>query len=168
MRRLALRTPLTLVAMAGVFALPLPKSDPVGVYAVVDRVVLAPDATNPTTVQIFGTFSVTDQKPGDNYQAAVKGYLFYTINPSSEGASRAEWKDLQGLAGTKAIAGFGMKWQRLGVGRVRCATEAPSQPDTWPLGLGVVKVPAQGNTGWAIAKDLLSASAPAAPCAKPK
>jgi len=168
MHRLALRTPLTFVAMAGLLAVPLPKSDPVAVYAVVDRVILAPNATSPTTIQIWGTFAVTDQKPGDNYQSAVKGYLYYAVNPSNENASRAEWTDLQGLAGSKAIVGFGAKWQRLPIGRVRCGTESVGQPDVYPLGLGVIKMPEQRNTGWPIAKELLSASAPAATCAKPR
>jgi hypothetical protein len=159
-----LRKPLTLVAMAGMLAVPLPMSDPVGVYAVIDRVVLVPNAQNPTAVQVWGTFSVSDQKVGDNYQPAVKGYLYYSVNTTNEHATRAEWTDLQGLAGKKTIVGFAMKWQKNGVGRVRCAKEAPLEPDVWPLGLGVVKLPEQRNTGWPIAKDLLGASAPDATC----
>lgn len=166
MHRFALRTPFALVAMAGMLAIPMPLSDPVAVYAVVDKVVLGPNATSPATIQVWGTFSITDQKPGDNYMPAVKGYLYYSINPGNERATRAEWTDLQGLAGSKAIAGFGAKWQRLAVGRVRCATEAPGQPDVYPLGLGVVKVPEGRNSGWPIASRLLSASAPGAPCEK--
>jgi hypothetical protein len=168
MNRSALRRPLTLAAMAGVLAIPMPMSDPVGVFAVVDKVVLAPDATNPTTIQVWGTFAVSDQKPGDSYQPAVKGYLYYSINPSNERATRAEWADLAGLAGKKAIVGFGAKWSRTPLGKVRCATETPAQPDVYPLGLGVMKTPEQRNTGWEVEKQVLSASAPAASCAKGK
>ncbi|MFI5309745.1 MAG: hypothetical protein ACHQQ3_00815 [Gemmatimonadales bacterium] len=160
-----LRRPLTFITMAGVLAMPAPMSDPVGVYAVIDKVVLAPNAS-PATIQVWGTFAVTDQKPGDGYQPAAKGYLYYSVNTTNERATRAEWADLQALAGKKTVVGFGAKWQRLSVGRVRCATEAAAEPDVYPLGIGVIKVPEPRNSAFAIQQGLLSASAPGAPCAK--
>ena len=166
MRSSEFRRPLTIVAMAAALAVPVPMSDPVGIYAVIDKVVLVPNATNPTAIQIWGTFAVSDQQPGDHYRPAVKGYLYYAIDASKERATRAEWADLSGMAGKKAVVGFAAKWQRPTPGRVRCATEAPSEPDVYVLHFGVVKMPAEQNSGWPIAKELLAASAPSATCAK--
>ena len=165
MQSSAFRNPLTVVAMAAALAVPVPMSDPVGIYAMIDKVVLVPNATNPTAIQIWGTFAISDQQPGgDHYLPAVKGYLYYTIDPSKERATRAEWADLQGMAGKKAVVGFAAKYQRPTPGRVRCATEAPSEPDAYVLHFGVVKMPAEQNSGWPIAKGLLAASAPNAAC----
>ena len=164
MQSSAFRNPLTVVAMAAALAVPVPMSDPIGIYAMIDKVVLVPNATNPTAIQIWGTFAISDQKGGDHYYPAVKGYLYYTIDTSKERATRAEWADLQGMAGKKAVVGFAAKWQRAAPGRVRCATEAPAEPDVYALGFGVVKMPAEQNSGWPIAKELLAASAPNAAC----
>ena len=141
MLRSTLRRPLALFSMAGLLAMPAALSDPVGVYAVVDRVVLEPSATSPTAVQVWGTFRISKQEPGDDYSPPVKGYLYYAINPANERASRAEWTDLQGVAGKKQIVAFGAKWQqnRRTLGRVRCASEKPASPDVYPLGIGVMK-----------------------------
>jgi hypothetical protein len=150
-----------LVAMA-------PPSDPVAVYAVVDRVAFAPDSINPATIQIWGTFAVSEKKPGDNYLPAVKGYLYYRVDPANERASRVEWKDLQAVAGSKSIVGFASKWVSIPLGRVRCITEVASNPDVYPTqnSMGVTRVPQQRNTGWPVAKNLLSAKVPDAPCSK--
>jgi hypothetical protein len=149
-----------LVAMA-------PPSDPVGVYGIVDRVVISPDTT---TIQIWGSFAVSDQKQGDHYLPAAKGYLYYRLNSKNAQASRAEWADLRSLAGTKTLLGFSAKWQPNTPGRVRCATEAASSPDEYQIfsGMGVVRLRDPRNSGWAVAKDLLSANVPDAPCGKAK
>lgn len=150
-----------LVAMA-------PPSDPVAVYAIVDRVVFAPDSVNPATIQIWGAFAVSEHKPGDHYRPAVKGYLYYRTDPNNERGSRAEWKDLSSVAGSKSIVGFAAKWVGMSLGRVRCANESPVKPDTYPTqnSMGVARVPQARNTGWPVAKDLLSAKVPDAPCSK--
>jgi hypothetical protein len=172
MRLSLLQRPALLAAAVVVTALPTSMSDPVGVYAIVDRVVLSPaTASAPMTIQIWGTFATSDQKPGDHYHAPAKGYLYYKVNPSDESATRNEWNDIQTMAGKKTMIGFGMKWQREpnSMGRVRCATQAPAEPDLYPVGnIGVVKVPATRHTGWDVGKKLLDGSAPDAPCAKAK
>jgi hypothetical protein len=163
------RRPAALFAITGLLALPAHKSDQVGIYAVIDKVVLAPDATNPTTIQIWGTFSTSEGIVGDNYRAAVKGYVYYRMNPAGERATRAEWADLQSIAGKKAIVGFGRKYAQTGpIARVRCATEAPSSPDEYPVNVGVFKMAQPRNTGWPIAEALLKPTPTDAPCAKAK
>ena len=155
------------VAAAAALVAMAPPSDPVGVYGIVDRAVVSPDST---TIQIWGTFAVSDQKPGDHYLPAVKGYLYYRLSSRSAQASRAEWRDLRSLAGTKSVLGFSSKWQSSTPGRVRCTTEAASNPDEYQLlsGMGVVRLRDERNTGWDVAKNLLSAKVPEAPCGKVK
>jgi hypothetical protein len=163
MRYDTLRKPLTFLAAAGILAVPVRFSDPVAIYATIDKVVLTPE-TNPTTIQIWGTFSMSDRQGGDHYGAAVKGYLYYTIDPAKERVTRAEWSDLQGQAGKKTVVGFAAKWQSGPIGRVRCATEAPSKPDVYTIGQGVATTAVQPHSGWPIAKDLLNVSATNASC----
>jgi hypothetical protein len=160
-RLIAVVSAAALMAMA-------PPSDPCGVYGVIDRVAFAPDEANPSTIQIFGTFALSDKKPGDNYRPAVKGYLYYKVDPANERASRAEWSDLKSVAGSKSIVGFAAKWVSIPLGRVRCATEPPSMPDVYPTenSMGVVKVRQPRNSAWPIATQLLSTKAPDAPCNK--
>ena len=125
----------SLVAGATAF----PRSDPVGVYAIVDRVVLEPDAAHPKTVQIWGVFALTEGKPGDNYRPAERGYLYFSVDPRNERVTLAEWNDLASVAGKGQAVGFGAKY-RTSV-RLRHATEAPANPDAYPSGgIGVVKV----------------------------
>jgi hypothetical protein len=68
------------------------------------------------------------------------------------------------------VLGFSSKWQSSTPGRVRCATEAASNPDEYQLlsGMGVVRLRDERNTGWDVAKGLLSAKVPDAPCGKVK
>ena len=160
---------------AGVFAAvallaAAPPSDPVGVFAVIDRVVVAPDTTNPTTIQIWGSFSVTDKGLGEHYSPPVKGYLYYRLNSQNVQASRAEWADLRRIAGSKAIVGFSAKWQSNTPGRVRCATDPVANADEYPIqsGMGIVRMSDQGHPGFAVVKDFFSAKVPDAPCGKVK
>lgn len=163
MRYENLRKPLTLLAATVMFAVPATLSDPVAIYAVIDKVVFTPE-TNPTSIQIWGTFAMSDQQFGDNYTSAGTGYLYYSVNPSDARTVRAEWNDLKSLAGKKTIVAFGGKYVRTGLGRVRCPTEAPANPDPYPASnLGVTSAPAGRNTGWPIAKQVLDKQ-PTAKC----
>jgi hypothetical protein len=129
---------LPLAVLALISAAPRPVSDPIGVYAVIDRVVLEPNASNPSTIQIWGVFALSPRRPGDEYQPAQRGYLYYDVNRKNEQATYAEWADLNAVAGTGQTIGFGGRYEDNG--RVRRASEAASDPDTYPLGFGLVKV----------------------------
>jgi len=161
-----LRYSATLLASVALSTAAPPPSDPVGIYGVIDRVVFEGDSAAPTAVQIWGTFSLSDQKPGDHYLPPVKGYLYFVPSRGNEATTRREWADLKSVAGTKNIVGFAVKWQRERPGRVRCPAEKPANPDTYTLGFGVVKMPKAANTGWDVATQLLSGSAPTAACGK--
>jgi len=157
-----------LFASAALVVTPAPASDPVGVYALIDRVALQPDATNAKTVQIWGVFALSPGVPGDAYQPPERGYLFYTINPQNERASRAEWADLSSAAGTGQLVGFGRRYG--GVGRVRRSSEPAVNPDVYPLGFGLVSVPQRSGhkamtnpLGSDIEREVRSVPAPVAP-----
>ena len=147
----------TLAAVIATALLVLPKavSDPVGVYAVVDRVVLEPDSIRPTRIQIWGVFAVavglvkteSMQYPEFNaYQPAQRGYMYFSLDPAQERATRAEWEDLRRLAGTGQVATFGRRFEA--VGRVRRATEPPRTPDTYGVNAGVSRMPRANVRPW--------------------
>src|SRR5690242_4168060 len=75
-------------------------SDFTGVYAVVDKVVFEPSDTAPARVQIWGAFALSDGQRGSNYNAAEKGYLYYSCEAGRESICRREWADLKSVAGT--------------------------------------------------------------------
>jgi len=156
------RTLLTVVTAALAFTvIPLRASDPVGIYGIVDKVIEAPNATAPTSVQVWGVFSLAIRRDangnqpwppgsfgtantGDVYGPVQKGYLHYTCPAGKETLCRAEWSDLQTLAGKPDVIGFGSRWAA--TGRVRPATEAVGSPDSYPLNVGLVKMGIHGGT----------------------
>jgi len=129
---------------------PVKASDPVGVYALVERVVFEPNESAPTAVQIWGAFalSVTPEKrpypPEERYGAAQKGYLYYTCPAGKAAQCTAEWKDLQKMAGGADIAGFGTRWGT-GWPKIRRADEKAVSPDVYQLNTGVIRMGKNGE-----------------------
>ncbi len=153
---------LPLAALAGVSLAPAPLSDPIGIYAIIDKVVLSPDDDDATTVQIWGTITMTDGKPGDHFSTAAKGYLYFSL-PANARAARAEWADLATLAGKNQIVGFGAHYNSNP--RLRCATETPTAPDPYPINIGIVRGVHAGNSiANTIRADLSSGKATQTPC----
>ena len=120
-------------------------SDFVGVYAVVEKVVLEPSDTAPQRIQIWGAFALADKVNGSTYRPAERGYLYYTCPQGRETMCRAEWADLQSVAGKGTGVGFGQRWQDNG--RVRKRTEKPATPDVYVIEKGVVKVEKASDRG---------------------
>lgn len=118
-------------------------SDPVGIYGLIDRVAVTMPAGGPETAQIWGTFAVAvtppsrAYKPEEAYGKVQKGYLLFTC-ADRKALCDAEWNDLKSLAGKGDVAGFGTRWGT--APRVRMATEAPADPDTYQLNVGVVRI----------------------------
>ena len=126
----------TVVALASTTA--LRASDPMGVYAVVQKVVLEPSDSEPLRIQIWGAFAIADQKNGDDYGTPQTGYLYYSCPQGADRACRNEWADLKWVGGRGTGVGFGGRY--LEAGRFRKATEKPEKPDTYPIKMGVTRM----------------------------
>jgi len=125
-------------------------SDPVGVYAIVERVVFEPSESAPKTVQVFGAFTAAVQpetrtyKPEEAYGPIGHGYLFYTCTPAQAATCAAEWSDLKSVAGKNEVVGFGTRWGKAKP-RLRLVSDAPSSPDMYETNIGVVKLGKYGD-----------------------
>jgi hypothetical protein len=124
-------------ACAG-WAVTLSASDPVGVYAVVEKVFFEPSDAAPQRVQVWGAFSMAEKDDADNYGPAQRGYLYYSCPPRQDSVCRSEWADLKSVAGKNTGIGFGGRYKELG--RVRKADEKVASPDTYPIQMGVVRM----------------------------
>ena len=130
----------------------LDASDRIAIYARVDRVVLTPNASAPTTIQVFGVFAMADRKNPSNYQPPVRGYLYFRL-PGDEQLARREWADLQSVAGTAQIVAFGNRYTT--TARVRPEKESPSAPDLYDVDTGLTKI--TGRTDYAPIRALVDA-----------
>lgn len=124
-------------ACAG-WAVTLQASDPVGVYAIIEKIVLEPADGAPQRVQIWGAFAIAERDSTDNYGAAQRGYLYYSCPQGQEQVCRNEWADLKSVAGKSTGIGFGGRYKDSG--RVRKTDEKVASPDTYPIQLGVVRM----------------------------
>jgi hypothetical protein len=120
-------------------------SDLVGVYAVVEKVVLEPSDASPERAQVWGAFAVYDQGSGSTYQSPQRGYLYFTCPQGKESVCRKEWADLKSVAGKETGVGFGRRWEP--VGRIRKADEKAGAPDPYPIQMGVLKVEKASDRG---------------------
>ena len=125
-------------------------SDPIGVYAIVDRVVVEPSSGPPQRIQIWGAFAVAQPDNPDNYGAAQRGYLYFSCPQGQAEVCRSEWADVQSVAGKSIGIGFGAR--RLNNGRLRKADEKPASPDDYPIRMGVVRVTGRAGQNETVAK----------------
>ena len=133
-----------LAGAALLFPITLGASETVGIYALIERVVLEPDQTSPQRIQLWGAFS--NNRDAKNPK---RGYMYFTLPVSQQETARKEWTDFKTIAGTGRVVAFGM--QRFGsaqgrepadayfatLARVRPATETPRSPDIYPLNFGI-------------------------------
>jgi hypothetical protein len=124
---------------------PVGASDPMGIYCVVNRVVMAPDEQHPTTAQVWGACATATGGPAEDgsytpgwYATPRKGYLYYSAPKGKEDVCLREWTDLKRVAGTGEVVGFGGRRQN--VGRIRLVSEVPRDPDPYPIQMGVTKL----------------------------
>jgi hypothetical protein len=115
-------------------------SDPVGVYARIDKVVLEPNGDRPERIQIWGTFALAKKASRDEYEQPIQGYLYYSLDKNKEDVCRKEWADLKSVAGKDQCIAFGSRYKPKST--VRKADDKPKDPETYPIGIGVVKVEA--------------------------
>jgi hypothetical protein len=126
----------------------------VGVYALIDKVVMEPNADNPERIRIFGVFSIMTNL-SEVFQPAQRGYLFFTFSSDDKDLIRREWADLKAAAGTHTVIAFG-GWSFRGpffAPRVRKTDDKPEGPDPYILGAGLSRV--RSNTDYAPIKSLL-------------
>jgi hypothetical protein len=113
-------------------------SDRVGVYAVVEKVVLEPSDKQPQRVQVWGAFQLAVKTNPNDYSDPQRGYLYYSCPAGQEATCRNEWADLQSVAGKGQAVGFGTRFKELG--RVRKADEKPASPDAYPIEMGIMRI----------------------------
>jgi len=129
-------------------------SDPAGLYAVVERVVLEPNTGAPERIQVWGVFALAKPRSADSYSPPSRGYVYFSLVKGKEDVCRKEWADLKKVAGTKQCVALGARY-KLKAG-VRGGGEPVKDPDPYPLGIGVTRVPPTNAT----AKQLLATEKP--------
>ena len=128
----------------------LSASDPVGVYAIVQKVIFEPNDKAPERIQIWGVFALADtSRGGDYYTKPLRGYMYYSLPKGRESVALKEWADFKAVAGTGQGVAFGARYSMLG--KVHPDSEKPGSPETYAPdsyfanGIGVTKVnPARG------------------------
>src|SRR5262249_56988139 len=93
-------------------------SDPVGIYALIDKVVREPKEGTPERVQVWGVF-VLARNYGNEHTAPIRGYMYFTTTAGESGDSPPGRGDLRRGAGRQQVGGFGSS---------RGATRAACQP----------------------------------------
>jgi hypothetical protein len=127
-------------------------SDPVAVYALVDKVVMEPNAGKPEQIQIWGVFATAKPNNGNLYEAPQRGYLYFKLPNAKEDLARNEWADFKSIAGKREAVGFGNRYTvKL---RLREPDEKPKAPDVYQVELGLVKV--QPDTDYPPVKALFA------------
>ena len=118
----------------GVAVISLQASDRIGIYAVIDRVVLQPSADKPERVQLWGSFAVATRGDANLYDPVQRGYLYFS--PGDERAlALREWNDLKAMADGKHVVGFSSRFGQSV--RVRTEKETPQAPDKYVTGIGI-------------------------------
>jgi hypothetical protein len=94
-------------------------SGPLGLYAIVEKVVFEPNETAPECVQLWGAFAFVDgiSSSSGTTSPAKAGYLYFRLPDVIPGYRertyvdnvRREWADLKSVAGTGQAVGFG-RW----------------------------------------------------------
>jgi hypothetical protein len=117
-------------------------SDPAGVWVKVQEVVYAPDAIDPTHVQVHGALmlydgDVAEARPYPGYTSPALGYMYYRCPDGQAETCRQEWRDLEANIAEpdSECIGFGMMSLPTGTLR-KPGTEAES-PDVYPIQNGV-------------------------------
>jgi hypothetical protein len=115
----------TILAVTGllVAAAHLTASGPLGIYGIVERVVLEPNEKAPERIQVWGAFAYVDGIAGEGLtvSAAKRGYMYFRLPTSADGFTnhvqeeviKKEWADLKSVAGTGQAIGFG-QWGYIG------------------------------------------------------
>jgi len=148
---------LFVLSIAALLGSSLMADGPVGVYAMVQKVVFEPSETEPTAIQVWGVFVWVDgglKSPGP-INLPQRGYMYFKLpaGPTDIAAARKQWAEIRAIADTSQIIAFG-DWNYVGpfenlhvpvAGgqedvRVRRQNEMPARPISYPIRSGLVKV----------------------------
>jgi hypothetical protein len=126
-------------------------STSVGVFAIVDDVALEPTDSAPERIRIAGVFVVPVPMSSGLHQPPARGYLYFSMNPAMAEAIRQDWADLEAVAGTGQVVGFGQYWVQTphttsSTGTMNRALEVhvhtegeSASPEPYPVPKGIVK-----------------------------
>ena len=124
------------VALLVLVAGSLSASGPLGIYGIIEKVVLEPNDTTPERIQVWGAFAYVDGADNESttISAARKGYMYFRLPDVIEGVTpatrvqtiRNEWADLKAVAGSGQAVGFG-RWGYI-------ASFSALHPDRHPTG----------------------------------
>ena len=142
-------------------------SGPAAIYAIVQKVVIEPGEASPERIQVWGVFSIWDAA-ARTYSEPGRGYMYFKLpapadvqwhrggNQPSAPIARAEWADLNRVAGPAAGVAFGEQgyWR----GRLRPADEKPASPDPYPIYNGITQLSMMDQHGPAILAKLRDAA----------
>jgi hypothetical protein len=150
MKTLKFTVTLLVGAMLIFTAATLSASDPVGVYAIVTKVIFEPNDKAPERIQVWGVFALADTvRGGGFYTMPQHGYMYFSLPKGKESTALKEWADFKAVAGTGQGIAFGGRYSAHG--KVRPDSEKPVSPDSYSPdsafanGIGVTKVnPAPG------------------------
>jgi hypothetical protein len=143
---------LIVVGLSGLLTVVLSASGQAGIFGVIERVVLEPNAEAPDRVQLWGAFTFVEHIPGRGFTGYAgqrwRGYLYFTLPTDQTKVlnARREWADLKSVAGTKQAVAFGY-WDRYRGDKlmtVRNAAAKPAEPDIYNTDIGVTKLSATG------------------------
>jgi hypothetical protein len=132
-------------------------SDPVGVYAVIERVEFEPNAAQPERVRLYGWFAMADVANRE-YREPQHGWLCYSLPAEEQDLCRREWKDMEDVAGSGRCVAFGVRHRELG--KVAKKKEALS-PVPYPLASGLFAI--RANTDYPVIQHLVWIPLAAAP-----
>jgi hypothetical protein len=135
-------------------------SERIGGFMLVDKVALSP-AEGPTTIQVWGAFSLVIKDDDVAYGAPRRGFMYFKAPEGKEAACRREWNDLKKAAGTGQVIGFGSNRDLKALGKVRKSSEKAESPDEYPLAIGLAKF--RADTTYAPVRELLALPAPRTP-----
>ena len=148
-------------------------SGPAGLYAILEKVSFEPNEQSPERMKIWGAFAfVEGGNPSTGAVAAPqRGYLYFTLSPSTEAQAqiiKKEWADLKAVAGKSQAIAFG-NWSYIGAFqtdkpnqifvtvqdgarsfrgiplRVYNETHANPEPAPYLTNTGIVKLPETGS-----------------------
>jgi hypothetical protein len=101
----------------------LTASGPLGIYGIVEKVVVEPHEKTPERIQVWGAFAYVDGAAGQSLtvSTAKRGYLYFRLPTGADGVTdrsqveviKKEWADLKAVAGTGQAIGFG-QWGYIG------------------------------------------------------